>query len=252
MIRFLFFSIVMIGVSSCARTSYQIEGVAKVRSWEGDLYCVPDASVYLIHKGDTLRTSSDDFGRYDFGRVKYRNYVLDGHHPELGVARLQSVNRSRERKRVAQRGTLMMFRFARVESNGFIPDTLKSDGETLRHGYFDYEMEAYNRHRMPRWVVSGYVCDGRTMSHDYAWPKVLPESTVCIVNKQDTIRVKVDEWGRFAVWGMRGDVCQVWAECAGYEPSTPQQISADHMYAVGRICRKEVHSFAVVDLWPTE
>ena len=61
--------------SSCS--SIPVSGKATVDSWEwGDCaYLVSDAEVLLVHKKDTLRTTTDELGHFDFGQVKYRSYL---------------------------------------------------------------------------------------------------------------------------------------------------------------------------------
>ena len=80
-------------LTSCS--SSRVAGKAVVYGWEEGEYLVPNAEVLLVHKKDTLRTKTDELGRFDFGPVKYRSYFIDGRHPKLGVAELRAVNRAR-------------------------------------------------------------------------------------------------------------------------------------------------------------
>ena len=248
-------------LSSCS--SMHVSGKATVSSWEwGDCaYLVSDAEVLLVHKQDTLRTNTDELGRFDFGQVKYRSYFVDGRHPQLGVAELRAVNRMRMRSRT--RTPLLNFKFARVVPGLFAPDTLDLySGGPKRYTYTCEEMEAYNRRRMPRWVVVGYVFDARTDGG--VIPKTLSQAKVYVANQRDTVCVNTDRWGRYAVWGMRGDECHVWAECEGYHPSRPRRVRGDVMYATmtieqarqlvrvdeKKLCMRTVHQFEPIFLRP--
>ena len=248
--------------SSCS--SIPVSGKATVDSWEwGDCaYLVSDAEVLLVHKKDTLRTTTDELGHFDFGQVKYRSYFIDGRHPQLGVAEIRAINRTRG-KRTESCGEVL-FPYARVVPGLFAPDTLElSSGGLKRLTYTREEMEAHNRRRMPRWVVVGYVFDARTSGGEVI-PKVLPQAKVYVANKRDTVCVNTDQWGRYAVWGMRGDECHVWAECEGYYTSRPRRVRGDMMYATmtleqmrqlvrvedKKLCRREVHQLAPIPLRP--
>lgn len=250
--------------SSCS--SMHVSGKASVKGWNWDdgAFLVSNAEVLLVHKKDTLRTNTDELGRFDFGQVKYRSYFIDGRHPKLGVAELRAVNRVRERSKT--RIPLLNFEFARVVPGLFAPDTLElySDG-LKRHTFTREEMEAHNRRRMSRWVVVGFVFDGPASGGDVI-PKTLPQAKVYVANKRDTICVETDQWGRYAVWGMRGDECHVWAECEGYHTSRPRRVRGDKMYATmtveqarqlvrvdeKRLCFREVHQWAPISLRPLE
>ncbi len=249
-------------LTSCS--SSRVAGKAVVYGWEEGGYLVPNAEVLLVHKKDTLRTNTDELGRFDFGPVKYRSYFIDGRHPQLGVAELRAVNRLRTRSKA--RTPLFNFKFARVVPGLFVPDTLELSLDDLkRHTYTQEEMEAHNRRRMPRWVVVGYVFDARTLQNG-VMSKVLPQAKVYVANKRDTVCVDTDQWGRFAVWGMRGDECHVWAECEGYQTSRPWRVRGDVMYATmtieqmrqlvrvddKRLCRRSVHQFAPISLLPLD
>lgn len=249
-------------LSSCS--SMHVSGKAVVDGWEERGYLVPNAEVLLVHKKDTLRTNTDELGRFDFGQVKYRSYFIDGRHPKLGVAELRAVNRVRKRSKT--RIPLLNFEFARVVPGLFAPDTLElySDG-LKRHTFTREEMEAHNRRRMPRWVVVGFVFDGPASGGDVI-PKTLPQAKVYVANKRDTICVETDQWGRYAVWGMRGDECHVWAECEGYHTSRPRRVIGDLMYATmtleqmrqlvrvedKKLCYRRVHQCEAIPLRPLE
>ncbi len=247
-------------LSSCS--SMHVAGKAIVYGWEEGGYLVSNAEVLLVHKKDTLRIKTDELGRFDFGQVKYRSYFVDGRHPQLGVAELRAVNRMRMRSRT--RTPLLNFKFARVVPGLFAPDTLDLySGGPKRYTYTREEMEAYNRRRMPRWVVVGFVCDGPA-SGGGVIPKVLPQAKVYVANQRDTVCVNTDRWGRYAVWGMRGDECHVWAECEGYHPSRPRRVRGDVMYATmtieqarqlvrvdeKKLCMRTVHQFEPIFLRP--
>lgn len=247
-------------LSSCS--SMYVSGKAVVDGWEERGYLVPNAEVLLVHKKDTLRTNTDELGRFDFGQVKYRSYFIDGRHPKLGVAELRAVNRARMRNRT--RTPLLNFQFARVVPELFAPDTLEQYSVSpIRHTYTREEMDAHNRRRMPRWVVVGFVYDARTNGNEVI-PKPLPEAKVYVTNKRDTVCVNTDCWGRYAVWGMRGDECHVWAECEGFHPSRPRRVRGDVMYATmtieqarqlvrvdeKKLCRREVHQCEQIPLRP--
>lgn len=247
-------------LSSCS--SIHISGKAVVDGWEGGGCLVSDAEVLLVHKNDTLRTHTDALGRFDFGKVPYRSYFINGRHPQLGVAELRAVNRAREGSRT--RTPLLNFKFARVVPGLFAPDTLEQYSVSpIRHTYTREEMDAHNRRRMPRWVVVGYVFDARTSGGEVI-PRVLPQAKVYVANKRDTVCVNTDQWGRYAVWGMRGDECHVWAECEGYHTSRPRRVRGDVMYATmtleqmqqlvrvdeKKLCRREVHQCAPIPLRP--
>lgn len=245
-------------LSSCS--SMHVSGKAVVDGWEERGYLVSNAEVLLVHKKDTLRTNTDELGRFDFGQVKYRSYFIDGRHPQLGVAEIRAINRTRGKRTASLRG--LHFPYARVVPGLFAPDTLDlySDGPK-RHTYTREEMEAHNRRRMPRWVVVGFVYDARTNGNEVI-PKPLPEAKVYVANKRDTVCVNTDCWGRYAVWGMRGDECHVWAECEGFHPSRPRRVRGDVMYATmtieqvrqlvrvdeKKLCRREVHQCAPIPL----
>ena len=182
---------------SCTPFSYQVNGDAVVHGVAGGGYLVSNAEVLLVHKKDTLRTTTDELGRFDFGRVKPRSYLIDGRHPYLGVAEVRAVNRLREKSKM--RWPRLYFGTAYVEPERFLPDTLQwRSGDSYRHTYTREEMEAYNRRRMPRWVVVGYVFDARTAGGEKI-PKVLPQAKVYVANKRDTVCVNTDQWGRYAV-----------------------------------------------------
>lgn len=247
-------------LSSCS--SMHVSGKAVVDGWEERGYLVPNAEVLLVHKKDTLRTNTDELGRFDFGQVKYRSYFIDGRHPKLGVAELRAVNRARMRNRT--RTPLLNFEFARVVPGLFAPDTWEQYSVSpIRHTYTREEMEAHNRRRMPRWVVVGFVYDARTNGNEVI-PKPLPEAKVYVANKRDTVCVNTDQWGRYAVWGMRGDECHVWAECEGYHTSRPRRVRGDVMYATmtleqmrqlvrvdeKKLCYRQVHQFESIPLRP--
>lgn len=246
-------------LTSCS--SIPVSGKATVEGWGEGGYLVSDAEVLLVHENDTLRTRTDALGRFDFGKVPYRSYFIDGRHPKLGVAELRAVNRARMRYRT--RTPLLNFKFARVVPGFFMPDTLHEEGEVQRHAYFEHEMKAHNRRRMPRWVVVGFVADARTSGGEKI-PKLLPQAKVYVANKRDTVCVATDQWGRYAVWGMRGDECHVWAECEGYHTSRPRRVRGDKMYATmtveqamqlvrvddKRLCRRDVHQWASIALLP--
>lgn len=239
-----------------------VAGEAIVHGIEGGSYLVPNAEVLLVHKKDTLRTNTDTLGHFNFGRVKSRSYFIDGRHPQLGVAEIRAVNRVREKSKT--RRPRLYFGIKYVEHGRFFPDTLRLHSGTLyRHTYTQEEMEAHNRRRMPRWVVVGYVFDARTAGGDVI-PKVLPQAKVYVANRRDTVCVNTDQWGRYAVWGMRGDECHVWAECEGYHTSRPRRVIGDLMYATmtieqarqlvrvdeKKLCMRTVHQFEPIFLRP--
>ncbi len=248
--------------ASCS--TLHVSGKTVVDGWEEGTYLVPDAEVLLVHKKDTLRTNTDELGRFDFGRVKYRSYFIDGRHPQLGVGQIRAINRTRTR-RVGDPLSIY-FPYARVVPGLFAPDTLDLDtGVRYRHTFTREEMEAHNRRRMPRWVVVGYVFDAQTAGGQVI-PKAIPQAKVYVANKRDTVCVNTDQWGRFAVWGMRGDECHVWAECEGYHTSRPRRVRGDLMYATmtieqmrqlvrvddKRLYQRSVHQFASIPLLPLE
>lgn len=258
----MFWLIAFVGMWFSSCSSMHVAGKAIVYGWEGGGYLVSNAEVLLVHKKDTLRTNTDELGRFDFGQVKYRSYFVDGRHPQLGVAELRAVNRMRMRSRT--RTPLLNFKFARVVPGLFAPDTLDLYPDiTPRHTYTREEMESYNRRRMPRWVVVGFVCDAPS-SGGGVIPKVLPQAKVYVANKRDTVCVNTDRWGRYAVWGMRGDECHVWAECEGYYTSRPRRVRGDVMYATMTLeqmrqlvrvderkqCERRVHQLAPIPLRP--
>lgn len=237
---------------SCSRVPYRVEGAVKVRTWEnGDAY-VPNAEMLLVHKEDTLRTITDEHGRFDFGELKYKTYIIDGRHAECGVLLTRALNRLRSKER--KRTPPVFFWFSRVDSVQMSPvmEVSAVDNSQKRYSYFDYEMRKYNRRRLPPWVLVGYVADGRTMGgSEYAWPAVIPEAKVYVVSRRDTVCVRPDKWGRYAVWNIKSPDCYVWAESAGYLPSKPVRVWCDQMIPSGRVFRRVTHQYRSIALWPS-
>lgn len=242
--------------ASCSHVPYRVQGIATVGTWEAGEAYVPNAEMLLIHKADTLRTLTNEDGFFDFGEVAYKSYVLDGRHPECGVACTRALNRLRIK--TDNRTPSVEFLFSRIDSARM--KSVQSahaevgDSTTRWQGHYSVqEMKKINRKRLRPWVLVGYVADARTLDrYEYAWPHVLSDAKVYVKIGRDTLCVPTDQWGRFVVWDIRRSNCTVWATCDGYQTSRPWQVWCDQIRPIGRAGLRMVHQHRSIGLYPMQ